>query len=152
MKRHEAIIPLSHDHHQALRFATAMQKNASPTKRALQTLEEKLNDAKRTFEIELVPHFTHEEEILFPIARGLSDELDKMIDDILEEHRVIKEAFNNAELGNLEENLDRIGQLVEKHVRTEERVLFQKIQEVVPNEKLEEIIGKITPVKDSCDI
>ena len=152
MKRHEAIIPLSHDHHQALRFATAMKKNASPTKRALQSLEEKLSDAKRTYEIELVPHFAHEEDVLFPVARGYSAELDKMIDDIIEEHRIIREAFENIENGNLEDNLDRIGNLVEQHVRTEERSLFEKIQEVVPEEKLKEIVGKISPVKDSCDI
>ena len=152
MKRHEAIIPLSHDHHQALRFATAMKKNASPTKRALQSLEEKLADAKRTYELEFVPHFAHEEEILFPIARGYSSELDKMLDDIIEEHIVILEAFENIEKGDLEDNLDRIGNLVEQHVRTEERILFEKIQEVVPEEKLSEIIGKISPVKDTCDI
>ncbi len=152
MKRHEAIIPLSHDHHQALRFATAMKKNASPTKRALQSLEEKIIDAKRTYELEFVPHFAHEEEILFPIARGYSAELDKMLDDIIEEHKVILEAFEKLEEGSVEDNLDKIGELVERHVRTEERSLFEKIQEVVPEEKLREIVGKISPVKDSCDI
>ncbi len=152
MKRHEAIIPLSHDHHQALRFATAMQKKGAPTKRALQSLDEKLEDAKRTYEIELVPHFAHEEDILFPVARGYSKELDDMIDSIIEEHRIIKKAFEEITKGNLEDNLDRIGKLVEQHVRTEERQLFQKIQEVVPEEKLREIVGKIEPVKDSCDI
>jgi iron-sulfur cluster repair protein YtfE (RIC family) len=152
MKRHKAIIPLSQDHHQALRFATAMQKNASPTKRALQTIPEKLEDAKRTYTLELIPHFKHEEEILFPIARGYSGELDKALDSIIEEHNIIAEAFENIEVGNLEDNLDRIGKLVEQHVRTEERILFQLIQRDVPDEKLKEIIGKIDPVKDTCDI
>ena len=75
-----------------------------------------------------------------------------MLDDIIDEHKVILEAFENIEEGNVEDNLDRIGTLVEQHVRTEERSLFEKIQEVVPDEKLKEIVGKISPVKDSCDI
>ncbi len=152
MKRHEALIPLSHDHHQALRLAQALMKKSAPTKRGMQTPEEKLQDAKRTYELELVDHFKHEEEIVFSLARGRDKELDEMINDILEQHKRITEAVKTLDEGDLVENLDRLGAMLTNHVRQEEREVFPKVEEVLTEEELKNLVGKIAPVKDSCDI
>jgi len=152
MKRHEALIPLSHDHHQALRLAQALLKKSAPTKRGMQTPEEKLNDGKRTYELELIDHFKHEEEIVFSAAKGRDPEMDAMIEDIVLQHQKIKSAVLSLEEGDLVENLDRLGQLLIAHVRQEEREVFPKVEEVLTKDELENLVGKIEPVKDSCDI
>ncbi|NOX17085.1 MAG: hemerythrin domain-containing protein, partial [Chlorobi bacterium] len=118
----------------------------------MQSPEEKLQDAKRTYKLELIDHFKHEEEIVFPLARGRSKEMDAMIDDILAQHKKITEAVKTLEEGDLVENLDRFGEMLTNHVRQEEREVFPKVEEVLTEEELENLVGKIKPVKDSCDI
>ncbi len=152
MKRHEAIIPLSQDHHQALRLAVAIRKKAPNVRLARKSLEEKIKETEDTYQTELIPHFEHEEEILFPICKGRDEELDKLIDKVLAEHKMIKEAAENLRNGDPVENLDKFGEMLNNHVRLEEREVFQKIQEVVPEEELNKLIGKIPLAADSCKI
>jgi hemerythrin-like domain-containing protein len=152
MKRHSAIIPLSHDHHHALILAQALKKNAPKTGLGSKSPEEKVKAAVNSYNTELVPHFNHEEVLLFPLALGKDEELDKMINDIIEEHDKIRNTIETLSEGNLEENLDAFGKLLENHVRTEERKLFPKIEEVVGEEGLNVLDGQIIAVKDSCGI
>ena len=152
MKRHSAIIPLSHDHHHALILAQALKKNAPKTGLGSKSPEEKVKAAVNSYNTELVPHFNHEEVLLFPLALGKDEELDKMINDIIEEHDKIRNTIETLSEGDLEENLDAFGKLLENHVRTEERKLFPKIEEVVGEEGLNVLDGQIIAVKDSCEI
>ncbi|MDZ7764455.1 MAG: hypothetical protein U5K00_08520 [Melioribacteraceae bacterium] len=46
-----------------------------------------------------------------------------------------------------EEILNDLGYILEQHIRKEERELFDRIQEVFGEEKLNELIEKIEPVK-----
>ena len=75
-----------------------------------------------------------------------------MIEIIMEEHDKIRLAAESLREGNVEDNLDALGRLLEKHVRTEERILFPKIEEVVGAEELNILDGQIIAVKDSCGI
>ncbi len=152
MKRHEAIIPLSQDHHQALRLAVAIRKKAANMRLAKKPLEEKVKETIETYERELVPHFEHEEELLFPVCKGRDKELDELIEKVLDEHKKIKYAAEHLREGDVEENLDKFGEMLNNHVRLEERQVFQKIQEVVPKEELDNLIGKIPLAYDSCKI
>jgi len=152
MKRHSAIIPLSHDHHHALILAQALKKNAPKTGLGSKSPEEKVKAAVNSYNTELVPHFNHEEVLLFPLALGKDEELDKMINEIIEEHHKIRNTIETLSEGDLEENLDAFGKLLENHVRTEERKLFPKIEEVVGEEGLNVLDGQIIAVKDSCEI
>lgn len=152
MKRHSAIVPLSHDHHHALILAQALKKNAPKTGLGSKSAEEKTEAAINSYNTELIPHFNHEEVLLFPLALGKDEELDKMIHDILEEHDKIRSSIETLRDGDLEENLDAFGKLLENHVRTEERTLFPKIEEVVGEEELNILNGQIIAVKDSCGI
>jgi iron-sulfur cluster repair protein YtfE (RIC family) len=152
MKRHEAIIPLSQDHHQALRLAVAIRKKAPKIRLAQKSVEEKLAEAEDVYKTELIPHFEHEEEILFPVCKGRDEELDKLIDKVLDEHVKIKQAAETLREGDPVENLDKFGEMLNNHVRLEEREVFQKIQEVVPKEELDKLIGKIPLAADSCRI
>ena len=152
MKRHSAIVPLSHDHHHALILAQAIKKNAVNSGLGAKSIEEKVKATINTFNTELIPHFNHEEVLLFPLAFGKDEELDKMIQDIIEEHDRIRSSIELLQNGNVEENLDAFGKLLENHVRTEERILFSKIEKVVGDEELNILNGQIIAVKDGCGI
>jgi len=45
--------------------------------------------------------------------------------------------------------LDRIGMLLEKHIRFEERVYFQKVQEIFPDNELDELLSRFSDVDGS---
>ena len=152
MKRHSAIVPLSHDHHHALILAQAIKKNAVKSGLGAKSIEEKVKATIIVYNTELIPHFSHEEVLLFPIALGKDEELDKMIQDMIEEHDKIRNSIESLNNGNVEENLDEFGKLLENHVRTEERILFPKIEKIVGEEELNFLNGQIIAVKDGCGI
>lgn len=152
MKRHSAIIPLSHDHHQALILANAIKKNAAKIGLGTKTIEEKLKAVEIAYKTELIPHFNHEEVLLFPLALGRSKELDAMISGILAEHNQIDEMVKSLKVGDLEENLNNLGILLDQHIRKEERVVFPEIEKIVGEEGLNILKGQIIAVKDSCGI
>jgi hypothetical protein len=59
MKRHPALIPLSHDHHRALVEARRLRAADAPESAAAATA------FLRFFADETIPHFRQEEELLF---------------------------------------------------------------------------------------
>ncbi|PIQ10360.1 MAG: hypothetical protein COW71_03020 [Ignavibacteriales bacterium CG18_big_fil_WC_8_21_14_2_50_31_20] len=151
MKRHKTIVPLSHDHYDGLLLAQSVKKNFIKTKLGLSSIEDKVKFVINAYNTELIPHFNHEEVILFPLALGKDEELDDMINEILDEHDKIHKAVSRISEGNLEQNLDEFGLLLESHIRKEERILFPKIEEILGDE-LDILDGQIIAVKDSCGI
>jgi len=151
MKRHKTIVPLSHDHYDGLLLAQSVKKNFIKTKLGLSSIEDKVKFVINAYNTELIPHFNHEEVILFPLALGKDEELDDMINEILDEHDKIHKAVSRISEGNLEQNLDEFGLLLESHIRKEERILFPKIEEIL-GEELDILNGQIIAVKNSCKI
>ena len=151
MKRHKTIIPLSHDHHVMLKMAQGIKKNFIKTNLGTSSINNKIKHVVHSYNTELLPHFNHEETILFPLAKGRDAELDKMIDEIIEEHDKIGELISEIEVGNKEQNLDDLGFLLEAHIRREEREVFSKIEELLGND-LNIIDGQLYAVTDSCGI
>ena len=130
----------------------AAKKKAAKSGLGAKSIGEKVKATINAYNTELIPHFSHEEVLLFPIALGKDEKLDKMIEDIMEEHDKIRIAVEFLKVENIEDNLDAFGRLLEQHVRTEERILFPKIEEVVGDEELNILNGHIIAVKDSCGI
>ncbi len=151
MKRHKTIIPLSHDHHQVLKIAQAIKKNFIKTELGMSSIDNKIKRVIHAYNTELLPHFNHEENILFPLAMGKDAELDLLITEIVEEHDKIGELVSKLEDGNQEQNLDDLGFLLESHIRKEERIVFSKIEEILGDE-LNIIEGQIIAISDSCGI
>jgi len=149
MKRHKTIIPLSHDHQVMLKMAQEIKKNFIKTTFGKSSIENKVKHVVQSYSAELLPHFNHEEGILFPLAKGKEVELDKMIDEIVSEHAEIGRLISKMEDGNKEENLNDFGFLLESHIRKEERIIFPKIEEILGDE-LNIIDGKMYAVTDSC--
>jgi iron-sulfur cluster repair protein YtfE (RIC family) len=140
MKRHKSLYPLSHDHHHGLILAQLIKKNAPKYKNLPNTIGGKVEYTIFFYNTELVKHFQHEEEILFPPAKGRDESLDKLIKEIIAEHKKIKNLVESLKTtNNYEDVLDELGHLLESHIRKEERKLFPEIEKMLSATELEKI-------------
>ena len=144
MKRHPALHPLSHDHHQGLILAQQLKKGAPQYKGMPATLEEKKNYTISFYNNELKKHFDDEEKILFPFVKDRSPEIDVMVNEIIDEHRQMENLVNEIqETNDLENVLNELGWLLEKHIRKEERELFPEIERILTEGELSELKTKL---------
>ena len=142
IKRHQALKPLSHDHHRGLILAQQLKKNAPQYKGMPTTIVEKKNYTISFYNNELKKHFEDEEKILFPSVKSKNEDVDKLIVEIIFEHRKMETFIKDLEkTEQLENVLDEFGWLLEKHIRKEERELFVEIEKVLSEDELN-IIGK----------
>jgi iron-sulfur cluster repair protein YtfE (RIC family) len=139
MKRHEALAPLSREHHGALLLAQLLKKDA-PAYKGLPGLPgEKLIYAVNFYKANLQQHFIKEEELLLKVKQ-YHPEIEKLTTEIINEHRQLTHLFNKLDRENNSiGSLDELGNILENHIRKEERVLFPLIQQYCP----EEILGTI---------
>ncbi|MDC8001308.1 hemerythrin domain-containing protein [Aequorivita todarodis] len=144
IKRHQALIPLSRQHHFGLLFSWKLRKGFSKN---IET--ERLQEyAKWFYENEIKPHFRDEEKYLFPIL----EKDNELIERALKEHRRIKRLFNDTK--NPEKSLHHLEEELDAHIRFEERVLFNEIQQVATKaqlEKIEEIHSELGKPPDYHD-
>lgn len=147
--RHPSLIPLSHDHHHGLALALRCRKQAlgqiKPV--GVQGLEEMAKEVRNFFSENLERHFQAEEEVLFPIIRSCVPEGRQMLEDLIEEHKQIREQIVRLEeKAGLSKMLFDLGDLLERHIRREERELFplfEKYAAPTEAEKIKEEVDKI---------
>jgi iron-sulfur cluster repair protein YtfE (RIC family) len=135
MPRHITLIPLSHDHHEALLIALRLKKGGPTSQHDRLWSNElpiQIYSLKLYFERELLPHFRIEEEILFP-ALSKMPELEELIKNLLVQHQKMRDAIGMISIitdnDQLNKALADFGVLLESHVRIEERELFPKLEE-----------------------
>lgn len=152
--RHQSLIPLSHDHHHGLALALRCRKQALGQLRPMGTrgLQERAREVQSFVETDLKPHFQAEEEALFPLMRSLVPESQLILEALLREHVQIRESVARLEedssLGKL---LFDLGDLLERHIRKEERELFPLFESratPAQAEKLKAEIEKILALRD----
>jgi len=134
MPRHSNLIPLSHDHHEALLIALRLKKGGPTSQHDhlwSTELPKQLHSLQLFFERELLPHFKIEEEILFPVALSL-EELQPLVQSLLAQHQQMREKISALFLITdddlVKKELADFGLLLESHIRTEERELFPKLE------------------------
>lgn len=137
MKHHPALIPISREHHQLLLLAQLLKKDAPAYKGMPTSLEGKAKYAENTWDSLFKPHIELEEKVLYPMVSSYVPSLSGLISELLKEHQEIAIAFKS--LNPQSEELDRLGKLIERHVRKEERVLFQQAQELMTEEQLDQL-------------
>jgi len=139
MKRHEALIPLSREHHDGLILARLLQKDA-PAYKGLPTDDKgKAAYALELFLKILQPHFAGEDQILATIKNTHPD-IDKLAEEITDEHGQLTTAFLHInQSSNLHDALDVLGINLEQHIRKEERLLFPLIQEYCDEATMQKI-------------
>ena len=131
MKRHEYLIPLSRFHRSALFLAQMCKQNGPVFKGYPTTSVEKATYALDFYERDLKQHFDIEESIVFPRISGISHDLDNLVSTAREDHDNLRSRFENLHQGtDLVSDLDQLGKLLERHIRMEERQLFQLLQDV----------------------
>ncbi|MFD2248442.1 hemerythrin domain-containing protein [Pontibacter ruber] len=140
MKRHDSLAPVSRQHHSGLLTARLLQADAPAYKGMPTTPAGKRDYAVNFLEEHLRPHFRLEEETVFILARQVSEELRKQADQLEAEHRQLEQLILTLPEASeiiLPEKLHETGKLLEQHIRTEERIFFELLQQEVPEEKLQ---------------
>lgn len=145
MKRHESIVALSREHHFGLLFCwkirQGLKKGIAPDRMK--------SYVSYFWESNLRQHFEEEETILF------SEVKDELSNQAIAEHKEIEAliiAVKNAKSITGEE-LARLAEAVDKHIRFEERVLFPHIEEALSEAELEAVNRRLkayhqAPAKD----
>jgi hemerythrin-like domain-containing protein len=122
-RRHESLIPLSHEHHDALllgwRLGTGDLSKREPELRA--------KHVSAFFEYRLIRHLKVEEELLFPACRAVLGVEASLIDLLLSDHRELRAKAAAIKAG-AHDQVDSFCVLLERHIRTEERQLFVQAQ------------------------
>ncbi|MBX3679180.1 hemerythrin domain-containing protein [Cognatazoarcus halotolerans] len=131
MKRADALLKLSREHHTALSIAQRARRALAEG--VAGEIESVAAAAARRFAAELEPHFLDEERWLLPALAGAGE--DRLVDRTLDEHhrlRVLAAALPDGGA----DALAAFAQLLSDHVRFEERELFECAQARIPADEL----------------
>lgn len=141
IKRHEALKPLSREHHHGLLLCWKIRQGIK-----LEVEPQRMKNYTDWFKkIYLYPHFEAEEEFVFPV---LGDE-NQHVKKALAEHRRLKRLFDDD--GEIIKALSLIEEELDGHIRFEERILFNEVQQVASPEQFEEIERKHHAIPFSDD-
>lgn len=135
MKRHPALTPLSREHHLLLVLAQVLKQDVPAYKNMPTTPDEQREYALDQYITLIEPHFAWEEKVLLPLANRYGHKLQRMVSQVRVEHQSLRKAFEqltSADTAELPQLLDLLGRELAANVRFEERVLFQKMQELLP--------------------
>ncbi|MDQ6845954.1 MAG: hemerythrin domain-containing protein [Bacteroidota bacterium] len=136
IKRNENILKLSKEHHFSLLFCWKIRQGLKMNIDASRIIKY----AQYFYEHFLRLHFREEETFIF---RSLDD---KRIEKAIVQHkeinkRVAKLSKNTDDNANVQ--LEKLANLVDDHVRYEERILFPYIERALTDEQLEAIGKKL---------
>ena len=118
IKRHEALKTLSREHHHGLLLCWKIRAGVK-NNIELSRIKKYTNWFYANY---LIPHFEVEEKYFFPILGNKNELIKKAI----AEHRRLKRLFEDSL--DLQKSLNLIEEELDKHIRFEERVLFNEIQ------------------------
>jgi DUF438 domain-containing protein len=131
MKRHPALVPLSHDHHHVLVIAQQLRRATT------ETATEIAGVFLAAWESGEKQHFRLEEELLLPAYAEHGDPGHPTVMRMLQDHMLIRrDATRLANEPSLE-LLHELGSRLADHVHLEERELFPLIDETIPEPELE---------------
>jgi hypothetical protein len=126
IKRTPALQPLSRDHHEGLllcwKIREGLRRNIGPARIS--------GYAKWFYTNYLVPHFREEELFFFPLLGNDHAEVKKALDEHRELHALC------ATLDDTPDKLLNLADVLERHIRFEERVLFNSLQDATTDEIL----------------
>ncbi|ELR70550.1 hypothetical protein C900_03531 [Fulvivirga imtechensis AK7] len=137
IRRHPSLVALSKDHHFGLllcwKIRTGFNRGISPGRMQ--------NYVQYYFSEHLFDHFAWEERMVFTLL----DEQDPLIKKALSQHRKLRKLYNQLESKpeKCEVSLGLIEELLENHIRFEERELFNHIQEVCSEAALDKLGNEI---------
>jgi hemerythrin-like domain-containing protein len=142
MKRSAALIPLSHDHHQALFVAQRLKR--------AEHAEEERERFLSFWNTHGESHFEIEEQVLLPGWLEADPDADaRLAARLASDHLAIRTAARRLGRGAIEpQQLHDLGLLLERHVRFEERELFPLIESRLDAEAIARIGAEIAAAEE----
>ncbi|MDO6436652.1 hemerythrin domain-containing protein [Cyclobacterium sp. 1_MG-2023] len=141
LKRHPAFVPVSRDHHFGLLLVWKIRQG-----REIGIAPDRLfNYVKYFYSTHMEPHFSLEESVIFSYM-GKNDLLRKEVES---QHRDLRDAYKELREFKKDDLLNKLNefcQMVEAHIRFEERKLFQYMQVELLNKELEEMEEKVAAI------
>jgi Hemerythrin HHE cation binding domain len=143
IKRSPQLAPLSREHHDGLLFAWKIK----------QGIEKRASlDVMRKFTLwywkhHIKPHFFQEEKILLPYLPVN----DPMATRLHEEHDYIRELILGLDDEADQRTLIILSDLLNKHIRFEERELFVHLEKILTPEQLENIFTQLEKHPVHCE-
>jgi hemerythrin-like domain-containing protein len=137
MLRDPSLIPLSHEHQHALALCVLVERGlaADPDAAGLQL---QVQNIVGQFDSEMRKHFELEEQILFPVA-GTFPSLTNLVSELEGEHRHMRRLVEALRSAPQKEIALEFSNLLRRHVRKEESVLFEEAQRVFSREQIETV-------------
>lgn len=127
--RHEALQPLSKEHHTVLLVCNHIEEGLKKT-----IENQRIKDYSDWFKSSFIdPHFELEKQYVFPIL-GMQN---VRIKRALANHRRLDRLFN--ETSNLTRVLHRIEEELRTYIHFEERILYNEIQSIASQDQLKQI-------------
>jgi iron-sulfur cluster repair protein YtfE (RIC family) len=124
---HPSLLPLSHDHHHGLALALRCRKQGLGQIKPMgaEGLRDRAKEFLSFYTSNLVAHFRAEEEVLFPLLGSAVPGSSTVINELVRDHEQIRQAVAQLENGTgLAKLIFDLGDLLERHIRKEERELF----------------------------
>lgn len=136
MLRDKNLVPLSRQHQHALALCVRVNRAPLSTPHELDAWQAEI---QQHFEQEIQHHFAAEEAALLPAARRLPD-LRSLVDELVSDHAQLRKYFTRATNRTLDRDaLRQFAELLSRHIRKEERQLFEGIQKQMTPEELRKI-------------
>jgi iron-sulfur cluster repair protein YtfE (RIC family) len=136
--RHPSLTPLSHDHHHGLALALRCRKQSLGQLKPMgaEGLRLRAAELREFFDKKLIPHFRAEEEVLFPLMRAAAPESAALLDDLLRQHETFRQGVKALAAGTgVSKLIFDLGDLLERHIRREERELFPLFEQYVESSR-----------------
>jgi hemerythrin-like domain-containing protein len=126
MLRDSNLIPLSHQHHNALAMCVLTRRSLGDDASAANVARLARRAIDR-YELELTNHFEIEEQILFPaIGKALGESA--LVAALAAQHRQVEELIAQLRSAPNAPLLERLCGLLTEHIRREESELFEMAQ------------------------
>ena len=125
--RHPSLLALSQDHHHGLALALRCRKQALGQLKPMGAvgLAERAQEFLDFYKSNLARHFEAEEEVLFPAMRTTVPVSAAIVDTLVQDHQQIRQALPQLQIKTgLAKLIFDLGDLLERHIRKEERELF----------------------------
>ncbi len=149
--RHPSLVLLSHDHHHGLALALRCRKQALGQLKPMGAagLRERAQEFVDFYRSNLIAHFRAEEEVLFPFMRASVPDSAALLDELLGQHEQLRQAVSHVEAGSgLAKLIFDCGDLLERHIRKEERELFPLFEKHVEAPRAEVIGAALKKILD----
>jgi len=142
MKRHPTLIPISREHHQVLLLAQLLKKDAPPYRGLPETLEGKISYAAEKYNVLLKAHLLRDTQVLYPFLSNW-EAIHTLVIELESQANRLHIHFENLSSTSQIHELDEMGHDLERYVRTKERKLFEKAQQLLSQDDMQKLRGRL---------